>query len=174
MQLTPPDTHTANIPQVPDSNTTVQYYLEASDLANNIGYDLMGAPDSVHSFIGGVADTGELGIAEQDKIPTEFTLHQNLPNPFSLLTAIIYSLPESADSPYGWSMVKLKIYDLTGKLVRTLVDERQKPGYYRVNWDGRDDQGQRVSPGIYFYRLEAHTGLGTGSFKDTRKLILLK
>jgi hypothetical protein len=167
MQLTPPDTYEVDIPQVPDSNTVVQYYLEASDLASNIGYDPAGAPDTSYSFVGGATTDEKLGTEEQVMIPTEFALHQNLPNPFSSVTSIQYSVVRPTH-------IALNIYDIAGNLVKILVNEEKKPGYYTVHWDGKDGQGQRVSPGIYFYRLEAHTGLGTGGFKNTKKLILLK
>jgi hypothetical protein len=168
MQFTPPDTYKADIPQVPDSSdTNVQYYLMASDLASNIGYDPAGAPDSFYSFVGGATIDEKLGTEEQVMIPTEFALHQNLPNPFSSVTSIQYSVARSA-------RITLSVYSVAGNLVRILVDEEKNPGYYTVHWNGCDNQGQRVSPGIYFYRLVIRLVGKAGSFKDTRKLIMLE
>ncbi|MEO0101157.1 MAG: FlgD immunoglobulin-like domain containing protein [candidate division WOR-3 bacterium] len=80
--------------------------------------------------------------------PLFFALYQNRPNPFWGKTIIRYALPE-------FSHVRLLIYDVKGCVVRTLVNERQKPGFYNLLWDGRDEKGKKVSAGIYFYRLEA-------------------
>ena len=142
------------IPEV-DTVATIDYYLWAIDLATNVATDPAGAPTVFYSF-------NRLGIAEQ-KIPkpTVFDLYQSTPNPCVCMTIIQYQLPIK-------SRVSLRIYDVTGKLVRTLVDQPQEPGYYRVVWDGRDDFGKEVTSGIYFYRLEA------GSYTAIRKLILMK
>jgi hypothetical protein len=87
---------------------------------------------------------------------TSFILRQNNPNPFNKLTAISYQLKAPAHT-------SLKIYDLTGRLVTTLLNEHQKPGIYQVQWDGK-----KQASGIYFYRLQ------TGNVTSTKKLILLK
>ena len=95
------------------------------------------------------------------EIPKKFILYVNYPNPFCSETKIRYALPEDSD-------VTLKIYDITGQLVRVLVDELQEAGYYTVSWDGKDKNGREVPSGIYFYRIEA------GSFVTTRKAVLLR
>jgi hypothetical protein len=97
------------------------------------------------------------------QLPTQVELKQNHPNPFNSTTAISYRL--SAVRPHH---ITLKIYNLLGQEVRTLVDEEQVLGYYSVSWDGRDGLGKEVSSGIYFYRLQA------GDFVRTRKMVLLK
>jgi flagellar hook assembly protein FlgD len=71
----------------------------------------------------------------------------------------------SAQSP---SRVSLKIYNLLGQEVRTLVDEIQDPGYYTVTWDGRDGSGNEVASGLYFYRLEV------GDFTAVKRMVLMK
>jgi hypothetical protein len=89
-------------------------------------------------------------------------LLQNFPNPFNPQTTIRYSIRES-----GW--VNLSVFDVAGRLVRTLVDERQSPSSdLSVDWDGRDSNGQAVASGVYFYRLTAP------GFTKTRKMVLLK
>lgn len=88
-------------------------------------------------------------------------LHQNHPNPFNPQTTIAYDLPSTA-------RVRLLVMDVSGKLVRTLVDETQAAGSRSVIWNGRDDNGNAVSSGVYFYVLDA------GKERLTRKLVLLK
>ncbi len=83
------------------------------------------------------------------------------PNPFNARTAIRYDLAES-------TKVVLKIFNLLGQEVRTLVKETQTAGAKQAAWDGRDCSGKQVSSGIYVYILEA------GSFMDKRKMIFLK
>ena len=80
-------------------------------------------------------------------IPRVTALHQNQPNPFNQLTAISYQLKTPGHTT-------LKIYDLTGRLVRTLVDGEKEAGYYTVTWDRKDDRGRELSNGVYFYRLQ--------------------
>ncbi|MCE2441426.1 MAG: T9SS type A sorting domain-containing protein [Candidatus Latescibacteria bacterium] len=103
-----------------------------------------------------------LGALDVQSTPTEFALHQNFPNPFNPQTNIPYDLAESGD-------VVLRIYNLLGQEVRTLVRERQTPGRYTVQWSGMDDRGVSVSSGIYFYQVSV-----AGKFQDAKRLMLLK
>ncbi len=89
------------------------------------------------------------------------TLEQNVPNPFNPATTIKYSIATDTD-------VSLVVYDVSGRRVRTLVDNHQRADVYKVAWDGMNDQGQRVASGMYFYKLAA------GKFVQTRKMMLLK
>ncbi len=91
-------------------------------------------------------------------------LNQNHPNPFNPQTTISYELPASASQ----ARVRLWVLDISGRVVRSLVDEDQTGGAYEVRWDGRDDDGAGVSSGVYFYVLDA---MGE---RQTRKLVLLK
>ena len=97
----------------------------------------------------------------------KFTLHQSYPNPFVNRTTIRYTVPGKLPSNREPN-VSLKVYNLAGKLVRTLVFGTQKPGIYRVCWNGKNNYDKRVPAGIYFYCLE------TGKFKATRKLTILR
>lgn len=83
-----------------------------------------------------------------------FELLQNRPNPFSDVTTLHYTLPMK-------STVSLKIYDITGRLVRTLVDGAQDAGVHAVVWDGTDESGNRLSTGVYFSRLSGRNGVRT-------------
>jgi hypothetical protein len=94
-------------------------------------------------------------------IPQEFNIAQNYPNPFNPKTTIQYTI--SIDSE-----VNIVIYDLMGKEVMTLVKEYKQVGQYTTNWNGKDNSGQSVSGGVYFYKLQA------GDFIQTRKMVLLK
>jgi hypothetical protein len=102
-----------------------------------------------------------LGALSVESTPTEFALLQNYPNPFNPETTIKYNLAEGAD-------VRLRIYNIVGQVVRTLVAERQSAGRYNMRWDGTDDRGLAVSSGIYFYQISA------GKFQDVKRLMLLK
>ena len=98
-------------------------------------------------------------------VPKEYALHQNYPNPFNPTTSISYDLPISSD-------VTLKIYNLLGAEVRTLVAGTQETGYYQIVWDGRNGSGIPVASGTYTYRLVATSG--SKSFVQTHKMILMK
>ncbi|MFN0150364.1 MAG: FlgD immunoglobulin-like domain containing protein [bacterium] len=94
-------------------------------------------------------------------IPVRTRLDQNLPNPFNPMTKITFGLAKDAPA-------SLVVYDLTGRAVRTLVDGTLKAGEHTRFWDGRDSDGNSVSSGVYFYKLDADT------FNQTRKMVLLK
>jgi hypothetical protein len=91
----------------------------------------------------------------------EIALHQNNPNPFNPTTTISFTLPETGK-------VMLSIYDVQGRLVRTLVDGIVGEGYQKCIWVGRDASGSPVGSGVYFYRLTA------GDKTLTKKMVLLR
>jgi len=93
--------------------------------------------------------------------PQTFALHQNYPNPFNPETSIGYDLASEG-------LVSIKIHDLRGALVKTLVNDVQPSGYKTIKWDGTNDRGQKVSAGLYLYRIDAE------GFTDTKKMALLK
>ncbi len=95
------------------------------------------------------------------QLPEKFDLSQNYPNPFNPTTVIEYALPKASE-------VKIRIYNILGQKVRNLVDESQEPGYKMILWDGKDDYGNEISSGVYFYRIEA------GNFVKCKKMTLLK
>jgi len=88
-------------------------------------------------------------------------LFQNYPNPFNPTTTIGYSV--AAPGP-----VEIRIFNVRGQAVRTLVAEHKQAGLYKEAWDGRNDAGLRVASGVYFYRLRV------GTFSSVKKLVLLK
>ena len=96
------------------------------------------------------------------EVPARFALRRAGPNPVMRTTLIQFDVPRPGAD------VKLKIYNVRGREVCTLLSDRRAPGYYSKAWDGTNTQGARVAPGVYFCRMEA------GEFRDTRKLVLLK
>ena len=100
-------------------------------------------------------------MPSEEYVPIDFNLTQNYPNPFNPETQINFSLPETEN-------VELKIYNLQGQLVRTLVNYEVPAGHHSVHWDGKDGAGRQVAGGIYLYVLRA------GRFMAQKKMILLK
>ena len=108
---------------------------------------------------------GSATVYDAPAMPTDFRLAQNYPNPFNPTTTIEYNVATSG-------FVNLEVYDVMGRLVKTLVDNQwvaagQTSGY-SVMWNGLDDNGQKVSAGLYIYRLQS------GSVSTSNKMILLK
>jgi N-acetyl-anhydromuramyl-L-alanine amidase AmpD len=93
---------------------------------------------------------------EKEPIPQNFALHQNYPNPFNSTTIITFEIPEK-------SHVKLAVYDILGREVKTLIDQNLEPGKYKVNFDAND-----LPSGVYFYTLKAP------KFVKTNKMLLIK
>lgn len=94
--------------------------------------------------------------SDEDTHPLQFRLNQNYPNPFNPATNITFSLPHSGE-------VKLKIYDLLGRELATLVNEKKEPGEYSVQWNA-----ENVPSGVYYYRII------TVDFVETRKMVLVR
>lgn len=111
-------------------------------------------------FDGSVHYSNKIEI-QLNNIPTEFALSQNYPNPFNPTTSIRYDIPVQ-------SQVTLKIYDGLGRLIKTLVNEVNDPGKYRVIWNGKNDENQSVSSGFYICKIKA------GNFVNIKKMLLLK
>ena len=101
------------------------------------------------------------GVKLNRLLPSSFKVYQNYPNPFNPSTIISYALPKA-------SPVKVVIYDITGKEVKTLVNKEQTAGMHSVTWNGENNNGMMVSSGIYFYRISARLNV------QVRKMILLK
>ena len=102
-----------------------------------------------------------LGAIAVETRPEEFALRNNYPNPFNPSTTIKYQLPDAAD-------VRLEIFNVVGQSVRTLVSEQRNAGRYEAQWDATNNNGQSLSSGIYFYRLQA------GEFQEVKKMLLMK
>jgi hypothetical protein len=96
-------------------------------------------------------------------IPDVFTISQNYPNPFTSSTTIDYDVPQTQH-------IAIRIYDIRGRLIKTLMNEEQNAGYKSITWDGTNDDGEKVSAGVYFYQM--HTSNGE-SFTKSKKLLKL-
>jgi hypothetical protein len=93
--------------------------------------------------------------------PKSYNLAQNFPNPFNPSTTIKFDMKEKG-------LVTVKVYDVAGRLVRTLANEVRDAGAYSILWDGRNNLGADAASGIYFYKME------TAGFQATKKLVLLR
>ena len=155
------------------TNNTATMTLLASTSANDyidvtaeIGVDYYYAITLV-DHAGNVSDFSNVapvtitGIGDETSLPTEFALRQNYPNPFNPSTTINYSLPTASN-------VKIVVYNILGNEIATLVNGQQAAGYHNVEWSGRNDSGNLVSTGVYFYRINAD------DFIAIRKMILMK
>ena len=104
----------------------------------------------------------------QNKVPDSFALFQNYPNPFNPTTAISFQLPASSN-------VQIKIYDILGREVNTLIDEQKAAGKYNVIWNGTDHYGNKVSSGVYMYRIQSiPLSSKAGVFTAVKKMVLIK
>lgn len=146
---------------MPAGSHTVSIWARTlpSGSASNVIVDPGGLRGSI---IIKVPDDNDLSMVPGDPGPAdEFVMHQNYPNPFNPQTHIEYTVRES-------SPVELKIYNTLGQLVKTLVDDYKTAGQYSVVWDGKDNSGNAVSSGSYFYQIK------TGDFTSTKKMIHIK
>jgi hypothetical protein len=109
------------------------------------------------------ASVKTLLIALKDGIttPKVFSLGQNYPNPFNPVTRFNVGIPKTAE-------VNIRIYDLLGRRIATILNGDQNPGYRTVEWDGKDSRGQEVPTGIYFVRMSSD------EFSATQKVLLMR
>ena len=99
--------------------------------------------------------------------PLTFELLQNYPNPFNPNTTIEFRIPLASD-------INLKIFNILGQEVVTLMQGVQKAGYYKMQWNGRNKHGQSVATGVYLYIMTARALNGSAEFKDVNKMVLIK
>ena len=150
------------------------HYLETelADISintNDLGYGLYESKIVVLNNNSSDTDTIDISLTVEDVsvsigeqiTPLVFSLDQNYPNPFNPITRIDYELPKT-------ELVSLKIFDVMGREVVSLINEVQKPGRRFVLWDATNNLGQSVSAGMYIYTIQA------GEFRKTKKMVLLK
>jgi hypothetical protein len=131
--------------------------LNTDDLS--LSFDLVDMRDGQNNPLPAAGNGWEYG--QSAELPTEYKLNQNYPNPFNLQAKISYQMPEPG-------LVSIKIYNIRGQVVRTLVDEYKPAGYHYEIWDGKNTAGQEIASGIYTYRLEAN------GFNASKKMLLIK
>jgi hypothetical protein len=125
--------------------------------------------------------TGWTGVEEADLVTQiySYALFQNYPNPFGKSTNIVFTVPGTRTYSIGENgerntvsaekkKVNLRVYDVTGRLVKRIIDGERNAGYYSIEWSGRDHHGREVSSGIYFYSLRV------GENSSVRKMVLMK
>ena len=106
-------------------------------------------------------DASDVLSLDGSMLPLEFALGQNYPNPFNPTTKIQYALANDA-------FVNISIYDLMGRSIKSLINIEQAAGFYEINWNATNNNGELVPAGMYFYMIQA------GTFKSTKKMVLLK
>lgn len=146
-----------DISAIADGNPAVQIEFQLhSDVSLTFGGWNV---DDVELIGIGPGDPTDVAVA--DGAPRRVVLHSNRPNPFNPVTTVSFELPVR-------QMVDLSIYDVSGRLVRTLVDGSMNAGTHEMVWDGRSATGEAGASGVYFYRLQAE------NFSETRKMILIR
>lgn len=133
------------------------FKCEVTDSDNNTATD-------IHSVIVGgpsLSKEQQNNAATITMVPTELTLAGNYPNPFNPTTTIRFGLPEA-------QQVSIKIYSVTGQLIKTLIDDYLSEGYHQVVWNGLNQSGNKVSSGIYIYEMR------TKDKRFIKKMLLAK
>lgn len=144
-------------------SSSIKQYPEVSPDGKKVAYEVVNEDcDGNEISRIGLLRLPSIGIEDNARHrPIIFFLRQNRPNPFRNTTKINYALPKP-------TKVKLLIYNITGQVVRKLVENEQKEGYYEIVWDGKDNRGRKLASGIYFYRFE------TEEAKLIKKMIMTK
>lgn len=135
-------------------------WFDRDDVANGVDTVVESAKAWIMSQIVGIADDAP------ETTPGTYALDQNYPNPFNPVTNIGFQIPPGGGA--ASEFVQLAVYDITGRVVKTLVNENRPAGNYVVQWDGTNNLGQTVGSGIYLYELSA------GSFQQVKKMMLIK
>jgi hypothetical protein len=128
-------------------------------------FEIIGNPTSITFDFGNwIMDiVNSISYVKDNITPTKYSLKQNFPNPFNPTTRITYSIPKP-------SQVVIKLFDIIGNEIKTLVNEEKPAGSYEITW-----YAETLPSGVYFYQLQAvPTGRQAGSFVETKKMILLK
>jgi hypothetical protein len=141
----------------------------AQVLPGNNNFNYKGVLDDIriynyaipYSEIQALYDINTSVTENNPEIPLENYLYQNYPNPFNGQSVIKFNLRKSGE-------VNLEVYNILGKKVRNLINKEMPNGFHSVTWDGRNDKGERVSTGVYFYKLKA------SGFSLSRKMIFLQ
>ncbi len=134
----------------------------------NVPYDKTAENVRLTKLVLNESDYDISSLDPPDIVPKNFKLYQNFPNPFNPVTTIKYDIPETG-------RVKMKIYNVIGQVVKTLVDDNKKAGRYKLQWKGLNDNYRAVASGVYFYRIIYEPEKNTaGKRIVTKKLVYLK
>ena len=137
---------------------TITVAFQSSGLDKDLAFELVSGLVSINNEVNAVSD---LATVTLKAVPSVYSLAQNYPNPFNPTTTIEYSIPQSGH-------VELAIWNIAGQKVRTLVNEQQDASYRKIVWDGKNELGETVGAGIYFYKLSS------GNFNKIQKMNLIK
>jgi len=119
-------------------------------------------PDCIEEYVGDQDTTNCVQVSIMDEtFPLTHKLHNAYPNPFNPVATLNYDLPEN-------ELVNITIYDMMGRVVKTLINDQQTAGYKSIQWNATNNTGQPVSTGLYLYTIEA------GKFRQTKKMVLMK
>ena len=163
------NSYTSEYDNILDTNYAISAYEYAILMTNlnlaivNINY-IVEATDGEFTV---VSDSGKFVFSnislsiENNFMPKDFALHQNYPNPFNPVTSLSYDLPND-------DLVNITIYNMMGRIVKTLINSFQTAGYKSIQWNATNDRNELVSAGIYLYTIQA------GEFRQTKKMVLLK
>jgi len=136
----------------------ISFHMFANDNVFAPNYDLIA--NAIKWLAEGV-NTVATDVETVSEVPQTFKLSQNYPNPFNPRTTIEFEMPVT-------SYVSIKIYNIMGQEVATLVERSFEPGSYSIVWDGTSSSGMRVASGVYLYRFQA------GDYREAKKLLILK
>ena len=119
-------------------------------------------PECIEDYVGEQDTTNCVQVSIMDEtFPLTYKLHSAYPNPFNPVATLNYDLPEN-------ELVNITIYDMMGRVVKTLINDQQTAGYKSIQWNATNNTGQPVSAGLYLYMIQA------GEFRQTKKMVLLK
>ena len=173
------DATSAAQPEIKVANTLINQWEELTfDFSSRIGvypvvkdqivifpdFDLTGRTQDNICYFDNISfsPSNSVGVDNRSEtLPQGFALEQNFPNPFNPFTTLRYDLPEDA-------LVNITIYDMMGRVVKTLINDQQTAGYKSNQWNATNDNNQPVSAGLYLYTIQA------GDYSQTKKMVLLK
>ncbi len=140
-------------------------YLTSSDASSGVAGWYYVTKDASNIYIYQIKAYISVGTVGNEKtlevLPSSYSLSQNYPNPFNPSTKIQYTLPENAK-------VTVRIYDMLGRVIKTLVSGEESAGMHQITWNGDNEAGQKVATGIYMYSIS------TNKFVQTKKMVLMK
>ena len=145
-----------------DGNHTNEHLLQSDIMINSFGVDqhnelyICSFDGTIYKFV-----QTDSAVDDGDLRPNKFSLYQNYPNPFNPVTRINYGLPIQGN-------VNITIYDMMGRIVKTLINGSQTAGHKSIQWNATNDRNEPVPSGLYLYRIQA------GEFRQTKKMVLLK
>jgi hypothetical protein len=145
---------------------TLEFISDGYDTVTVVG--VIGLPDTLTTVNVAMSPPAGIGDGKDpvvSSLPRTMWLGQNYPNPFNPMTTIMFDIPDEVETR---DHVEMNIFNLRGRLIRTLINREVESGRHSVTWDGRNDLGESIPSGIYFYTLKC------GSKTQTRKMAILK